>query len=90
MSEVLRRTIYTETRIGRVRFFDWAKVETELGVMAEPYFPAYSQIGQGYANYDDNDSMTKVDQIKPIDLRNDQNWLGDHALLHGGFLMPRG
>jgi len=98
---ILRRTVYYDNSRGIAMFWDWAKVTTTLGVMAEPFivgakftancnalvhFPANKE-----NNFDPDDEINRIDEIRAMPLDQEQLILSSSAVdhLHGGATSPR-
>lgn len=91
MSEVLKRVMYIDNSDGFVRFHDWALVNTELGMMLEPFcYPGvkwqHNSTG-GLLDYDAKESMHRIDEMQTYSLDRGLQILGDTVI--GGTLMPR-
>jgi|GEM_PF-6489991 len=96
MSCIKRRTIfvYVDEKNGDkfYKFWDWARVTTGLGTMAEPF-----QVGQKYPHntclaqeYDPEDEMVRIDNIEIAEPEPRLlGGLGEDPPLNGGTLMTR-
>lgn len=92
MSNILKRTAFYETFGGKIRFQDWAMVNTELGAMVEPF-----NANNRYAldvqipNFDYTDTMSMIDELKEVDSDKMLTFLsaGGASPIHGGNLLPR-
>ena len=96
MSGISKRTIFVDvhSKNGDAfhKFWDWARVLTGLGNMAEPF-----QVGMKYPHctclsteYDPEDEMVRVDDIEYHE--SEPRLLcgaGEEMALHGGVLMTR-
>lgn len=101
MSGVLQRTVYyhpgDSLHDRRVRFIDWAKVETGLGSMWEPWSMTMWFPGDGLADFDPAaDDISRVDFIEPTSRQSMGTVLFDGDLddtnrkpIHGGLQWPR-
>jgi len=87
---ILNRTAYFDISGGVVRFLDWATVTTTLGGMTEPHFHQRTGLGDEVINFDFEDEIARIDELKIMDARQQNQLLsgGDHALI-GGHVHPR-
>ena len=101
MSGIKKRTIFVEVQEpdrGKPRYHrpaDWAKVDTDIGSMAEPFLWAqryeFGTAGACTRAIDFEDDMARVDEILFVpsaDVKNELSSFSDKALT-GGFMHPR-
>lgn len=90
MSGILRRTIYIDDSKGYVRWFDVAKVETQIGSMWEGYTP-FPYHGEMPATIDDTDMIRRVDVIERFDYGRYYRLCNNDTeqTMHGGVGYPR-
>lgn len=91
MSDIFQRTVFYETRDGKIRFQDWALVQTTLGQMAEMFnVNTRVAVGTQVPTFDYTDASNRIDEMKEIDA--DKLMLlisGGASQIHGGNLLPR-
>ena len=92
MSDIRKRVALYEVSGGKVRFQDWALVNTALGTMVEPFnannrFSVDTQI----PDFDFTDAGSKIDELKEINADTFLSMLavGGANQIHGGNLLPR-
>ncbi len=81
---------------GKVRFHDWARVDTAIGTMAEPRCPMAQRPLDGFSasgsKLDYTDDLSRMDALEEIPIGREMKVLSEssepHAL-HGGSLWQR-
>jgi len=98
---ILRRTVYYDISRGKAMFWDWAKVTTTLGVMAEPFIVGAKFTANTNAlvhnptteenNFDPDDEINRIDEIRALPIDKEQLILSSSAVDHlmGGTTSPR-
>jgi len=89
---ILRRTVYYDISRGTAMFWDWAKVTTTLGVMAEPFIAgAKFTHNTPTVDFDPDDEINRMDEIRAMPLDKEQLILSSSAVdhLHGGPTVTR-
>ena len=81
-----KRTIYIDTRNNQVRFSDWARVETKLGSMIEPW--SLNRIDYK-GLFDPDNACARIDEIQTTDIRKKFTFFGAGVVLHGGQQQPQ-
>ena len=91
---ILKRTVYYgNDGNGNLRFLDWAKVITSIGVMIEPVVVNGRVIPGGNNDLNSNDPtdiIRMVNEMEEIDLTKYKNVLScdSGTVLHGGYILP--
>ena len=91
---ILKRTVYYgNDGNGNLRFLDWAKVITSIGVMVEPVVVNGRVIPGGNNDLNSNDPtdiIRMVNEMEEIDLTKYKNVLScdSGTVLHGGSILP--
>jgi len=96
MSGILRRTVFVDQSGGKVRFHDWARVDTAVGTMVEPRCLMAQRPVDGLAatgtRLDSADDVARMDALEDIPMGREMKVLAEssepHAL-HGGVLWQR-
>ena len=75
-------------------FWDWAKVTTTLGVMAEPFIAGAKFTANTNTNtndFDPDDDINRIDEIRALPIDKEQLILSSSAVdhLHGGPVFTR-
>ena len=89
---ILNRTVYYDNSRGLAMFWDWAKVTTTLGVMAEPFIVNAKFTAQTpLVDFDPDDEINRVDEIRALPIDREQLILSSSAVdhLHGGPTVTR-
>ncbi len=89
---ILNRTVYYDTSRGKIMFWDWAKVTTTLGVMAEPFVAGAKHVANTpLIDFDPDDEINRIDEIRAMPLDREQLILSSSAVdhLHGGPTVTR-
>ncbi len=89
---ILRRTVYYDTSRDIAMFWDWAKVTTTLGVMAEPFIVgAKFTANTPLVDFDPEDEINRIDEIRALPIDKEQLILSSSAVdhLHGGATTTR-
>ena len=88
---ILNRTVYYDNTNGRAMFWDWAKVTTTLGSMAEPFIPGQRwDVNQDFEPLDPDDEINRIDEIRALPIDKSQLILsGGDDYLTGGVQSPR-
>jgi len=93
MSGILRRTAYSDNSKGYWMFHDWARVQTGLGTMAEPWmgFQKFSIMQDGQGSHDPTDMIQKVDVLENVSMGREMAIWADTngTVLHGGRITER-
>lgn len=88
---ILNRTVFADVKGGIFMFWDWAKVTTTLGTMAEPFVPGSRwDVNQDFEEFDPDDEINRIDELRIASLDKEQLILsgGDQHLM-GGATVPR-
>lgn len=89
---ILKRTVYYDNSRGRAMFWDWSKVTTTLGVMAEPFIAGMKFTpNTPLVDFDPDDEINRIDEIRAMPLDKEQLILSSSAVdhLHGGPTVTR-
>lgn len=95
MSGIAKRTLFVDDRAGYLKWWDWARVITAIGTMAEPRVFGMQRPFDGGAvaasKIDPSDDIFRVDDIEHADIGKEMFLLADDRTiaLHGGRLWPR-
>lgn len=85
-----KRIVYYDPTGGVTRFWDWAKVHTTIGSMAEPFIIGSRHVPDtDFETWDPADEINRVDEIRAADWDKHQIILGGEHHLHGGYQLPR-
>ena len=87
---IQKRTVFFDNAGGFARFWDWARVTTSLGAMAEPFTPGDRHSNDvDFETFDPTDEINRIDEIRAADIDQSQLILGggDHTM--GGYHLPR-
>ena len=80
---ILKRTCYYDNSRGRAMFWDWAKVTTPLGVMAEPYIAGLKfSHNLPTVDFDPDDEINRIDEIRALPIDKEQLILSSSAVDH--------
>ena len=89
---ILKRTVYYDNSRNIAMFWDWAKVTTTLGVMAEPFIVgAKRTANEPLVDFEPEDEINRIDEIRAMPIGREQLILSSSAVdhLHGGSTVPR-
>ena len=89
---ILKRTVYYDNSRGIAMFWDWAKVTTTLGVMAEPFVVGAKHVANTpLVDFDPDDEINRIDEIRAMPIDREQLILSSSAVdhLHGGPTVTR-
>lgn len=89
---ILKREVYFDNTGGIARFWDWAVVTTNIGVMVEPFAVGSPFRGDSSAaEFDPADEIARIDELRALSRNYEPKVLSfDGGLqLNGGVLRPR-
>ena len=80
---ILRRSVYYDNSRDKAMFWDWAKVTTTLGVMAEPFIVgAKFTANTPTVDFDPDDEINRIDEIRALPIDKEQLILSSSAVDH--------
>jgi len=96
MAGIKRRTIFVDLTGDKVRFHDWARVDTAIGTMAEPRCLLAQRPLDGVAAtaslMDSTDDVARLDAMEQAPMGREMRVLAEMSeplALHGGALWQR-
>lgn len=87
---ITQRTVFYDYTGGYVRFWDWAEVNTSLGMMVQPFLPNDRHMpDMPFDEFDPTDEVALITSIELASVDRLNRLSGGVHVLHGGAMNPR-